>query len=88
MVSGKGIVDCYFVETFLHVGCLLPSLLCHPCAGVQILADDLSGFGRLSVSLLTDLADEFPNRSLMYYSVRPPSVQSLAGSSNAVERCT
>jgi hypothetical protein len=34
-------------------------------------SDDVGGFGSLSVQLLGELQDLFPNRPLMFFSVRP-----------------
>lgn len=50
-----------------------------PHTGFQLLADDLSGFGGLSVRLLQELRDDYPNRPLMYYALRRTGSNSGSG---------
>jgi hypothetical protein len=49
--------------------CLTPP---PPPPGVQVLCDDLSGFGGLSRRLLDELREELPGAKLLYFSLRPP----------------
>jgi hypothetical protein len=40
--------------------------------GIQVLADDLTGFGGVSRHLLDELRDELPGVKMLYFSLRTP----------------
>jgi hypothetical protein len=55
------------------------------------MADDLSGFGSLAQAALQDLADDYPNRPVLYFSVRrappaaPPGADQQGGAGGAAQ---
>jgi hypothetical protein len=52
------------------------------CAGLQLLADDLGGWGGISQDVLQQLREEYPTQPVLYFSLQQQQQQQQAAATS------